>query len=263
MSFDLLPFDSASNDQDITTRVRLALGLCQRLTLRSIALEVSEGAVTLRGTVPTFFDRQVAFETTRHVAGVRQVHDELQVQAAAPPVQNTKPAVFDSERSPFHEESPMQSRSLHTPAQSRSFLWGTSVAVMMLILGVATGCGDGGPKRLKVHPVSGKITLDSAPLPNAMVVLHPKDKSNPLAIAARAQTDAEGNFKVSTYDVNDGAPAGDYAVTVLFYKATETADGIVPGPNLLSPAIATPETTDIQVTVAEGPNELKPIEVRR
>ncbi len=267
MSYDLLPFDQ-NNDQSLSTRVRLALTLSQRSTLRGIALEVQGGTVTIRGTVPTFYDRQVAFETARHVAGVRHVQDELSVKEPAKTPAPSEPSVLVptvSVHSPLNvfEESSMQSRSLLSPASSRSSLWGAAVSVLSLLLLVATGCDSSNGDRLKVHPVAGQITLDGSPLPNALVVLHPKDKSNPLSIAARAQTDAQGNFKASTYDQGDGAPAGDYLVTVSFHQATETPDGIVPGPNLLSQQIAVPETTDIVVKVAEGPNQLQPIEVKR
>lgn len=264
MSFDLLPFDPTHTDHDLTARVRLALVASQRSTLRSVMPEVTAGVVTLRGVLPTFFDRQVAFETARHVAGVHRVQDELEVRETSPAHERSSAPFVESQRSQYLEERTMPSRPLPVKApSSRSTLWGSSVAVLSLLVLVLTGCSDGGPARLKVHPVSGRITLDSQPLPNAMIVLHPKDKSNPKHISSRAQTDAQGNFKVSTYDQGDGAPAGDYVVTVLFHRATETPDGVVPGPNLLSPQIASPDTSDIQVKVAEGQNELQPIEVRR
>lgn len=262
MTYDLLPFDHNS-DQALSTRVRLALTLSQRSTLRAVALEVHNGTVTLRGNVPTFYDRQVAFEAARHVAGVRHVQDELSVKEPAKTLVQPEPTVFVHPPKNVFEDSSMQSSSLLSAPSSRNAFWSSAVAVLSLLLLVTTGCGSSNGDRLKVHPVAGQITLDGSPLPNALVVLHPKDKSNPLSMAARAQTDAQGNFKASTYDQGDGAPVGEYLVTVSFHQATETPDGIVPGPNLLAQQIAAPDTTDIVVTVAEGPNQLKPIEVKR
>jgi hypothetical protein len=66
-------------DADLHVRVAIALTLRQRQSLREIDLEVIEGVVHLRGTLPSFFDRQLAVETARRVAGVVQVQDNLWV----------------------------------------------------------------------------------------------------------------------------------------------------------------------------------------
>jgi hypothetical protein len=123
------------------------------------------------------------------------------------------------------------------------------------------GCG-GGDGRLPVHPVEGVITRGGKPLANALVALHPKTKpTTGEPIAPNGQTDENGVFKVSTYDANDGAPEGEYAVTVQYYQPVKTANGIEPGPNVLPPKFAQPSTTDITVKIAAGPNKLEPIEV--
>ena len=66
-------------DADLLTRVGIALTLRQRSSFRQIVVEVVAGVVTLRGNIPSFFDRQLAAETARRVVGVRQVRDELRV----------------------------------------------------------------------------------------------------------------------------------------------------------------------------------------
>jgi hypothetical protein len=128
---------------------------------------------------------------------------------------------------------------------------------------VFMGCGSKNEDRLPVFPVEGQITLNGQPLANAFVVLHPKANRDPRLLAARAQTDPNGNFHVTTYEAADGAAVGAYAVTIEQHPLVGNGHSFEPGPNVLPPKYASPETTDLIVQVAEGPNKLPPIDVRR
>ena len=46
---------------------------------RKLRFETSEGRVTLRGIVGTYFQKQMAQEAIRHVAGVEEITNELEV----------------------------------------------------------------------------------------------------------------------------------------------------------------------------------------
>ena len=154
--------------------------------------------------------------------------------------------------------SPLSRNASHTFHVER-FVYPMLAIVVSTCLGCSQGTGD----RVKVYPVEGQITLNGRPLEHAFVVLHPRSAGDPPLPAARAQTDLEGRFEVSTYDARDGAAPGEYAVTVQQHKLVKSGDGFTPGPNVLSPRIGSPDSTDIIVTIAEGPNRLAPIEVRR
>lgn len=134
----------------------------------------------------------------------------------------------------------------------------TLVACCLLV-----GCQRQASDRIAVHPVSGQVKIKGKPIANALVVLHPKTKSDPKLIAARGQTDQDGNFQLTTYDANDGAAEGEYAVTVVKYELKKQGESFVPGPNVLPGKLATPDTTDIFVKVAAGPNQLQPINIKR
>jgi hypothetical protein len=128
---------------------------------------------------------------------------------------------------------------------------------------VAVGCGAQNADRLAVFPVDGQVTLDGQPLANALVILHPRDASDPRALAARGQTDASGKFKVTTYEAGDGAPPGEYAVTVAYHQPIGQGTNWEPGPNILPAKYALPETTDLSARVAAGPTTLPVITLRR
>jgi osmotically-inducible protein OsmY len=49
------------------------------LARRNLRFEASAGSVVLRGTVGTFYQKQLAQETLRHIDGVFQITNELQV----------------------------------------------------------------------------------------------------------------------------------------------------------------------------------------
>ena len=76
------------------------------------------------------------------------------------------------------------------------------------------------------------MTYKGKPVPDALVAFHPagaapaasKPGDGPPAGPPRptGKTDAEGKFKLHTYVGDDGAPAGDYQVTVSFAGSAET-----------------------------------------
>jgi hypothetical protein len=130
----------------------------------------------------------------------------------------------------------------------------------ILLAGLAAaGCGgDGRPAR---YPASGKVTVNGQPAAGALVVFHPKaaDRANdpkPFATAAD-----DGTFKLTTHDPDDGAPAGEYGVTVVWnVKAKESkisiGDGGGPLVDKLGGRYGDPRGPKLSATVtAGGPNQ--------
>ncbi|HEV3444812.1 MAG TPA: hypothetical protein VG099_09225, partial [Gemmataceae bacterium] len=77
---------------------------------------------------------------------------------------------------------------------------------------VCAGCSRSGPA---LYAVRGKVLFEGQPARGATLVLHPLGNSGANAIKPRAFVDRDGGFEVFTYAAGDGAPAGEYAVTVL------------------------------------------------
>ena len=51
------------------------------LTRRNLRFETSEGRITLRGVVRSYFQKQMAQEALRELDGVEEIYNELEVMA--------------------------------------------------------------------------------------------------------------------------------------------------------------------------------------
>ena len=148
--------------------------------------------------------------------------------------------------------------------QAVSLSAGRSVWLAVTLIGVGlAGCGGSGVERVNVVPVQTKVLFEGRPLAGAFVVLHPKANSNPKVLPARGYVDKEGNLKPTTYDAGDGVAPGDYAVTVEWRQLVQIGSDYEPGPNVLPPRYANPQTTDLQIRVAEGAKEVPPLNLTR
>ena len=81
-----------------------------------------------------------------------------------------------------------------------------------IILSMAS-CSERNPRAEGLVPVSGTITLDGAPLGQAMISLHRLD-DRPIQ-GGSAVSDANGSFAINMFAKGDGTFPGDYQVTVI------------------------------------------------
>jgi hypothetical protein len=79
-----------------------------------------------------------------------------------------------------------------------------SVIVLML-----SGCGGVG----KLYPVSGKVTVDGKPLPDAQLSFMPDAEKGNKATATAVGKVKDGSYSLTTQG-KEGAPAGWYKVAV-------------------------------------------------
>lgn len=108
------------------------------------------------------------------------------------------------------------------------------------VLAVLAVCGCGGTDYDSV-PVSGTVTYKGSPVEGATVAFHGGSASVP----ATGVTDASGKFKLSSYDPNDGAPAGSYKVTVTKKKIEGGASGKMSMEEAAKAGPATAKETDL------------------
>jgi hypothetical protein len=115
----------------------------------------------------------------------------------------------------------------------------------------------------KVYPVRGQLLVDGKPAAQATVTFHPVGGAAS-AVRPSAQTDDQGYFTLTTQARGDGAPEGDYDVTVTWFRAftaPQQAEGEAKAVNLLPPRYANPTTSKLKAAVTRGNNELPPLQV--
>ncbi len=110
--------------------------------------------------------------------------------------------------------------------------------------------------RKAVVPVHGLLLQEGSPVANAHVSLYltsPADKR--LVRTADAITAGDGSFTLTTYVANDGAPVGDYAVTVAPWQPLAGEPGR-PTLNSIPERFGKVTTSGLKVTIKPGPNEI-------
>lgn len=134
-------------------------------------------------------------------------------------------------------------------------------AAVALIALPLVGCGRGEKNHVAVHPVQGAIKFRGQPIAGAFVSLSPTNPTEGVP-APRATVGPDGSFAVTTYNGNDGAPEGEYVLTVQWYRPIRQDNELVGGPNVLPAKYASAKTSDLRITVAAGENQLQPIQLR-
>lgn len=120
-----------------------------------------------------------------------------------------------------------------------------AAAACVTLLG---GCGGGGSS----NPVSGKVTLDGAPLVGARVMLYPKERSAPGMENAPfiGKTDGDGQFSVGPLGKpGEGAAVGEYTLTISTGYTEDSTEGAPVPPEKVRPPHS---TTGVDFTVPDG-----------
>jgi hypothetical protein len=140
-------------------------------------------------------------------------------------------------------------------SRHRALVLAASLAVF------AISCGNG---RKTVYPVTGRVVdADGKPAANAMVVFHPQDATDDAPTANPVGTvDDSGVFTLTTYEKDDGAPSGKYAVTITWPPARRSPFD-TKGSDRLGGRYANPKTSTIVFTVEkQQANEVPTITVQ-
>jgi hypothetical protein len=113
------------------------------------------------------------------------------------------------------------------------------------------------------YPVAGKVTFRGQPVAEAMVVLHRVGGDVEGHQKPMAYTTADGTFQLTTIKHSDGAPVGDYVITVeLRAPKTVGEEAVRSGPNLLPAQYAKPESSHLKYSVVAGDNQNPTIELK-
>jgi hypothetical protein len=124
------------------------------------------------------------------------------------------------------------------------------------------GCSQAG-QGLKLYPVKGQVFLKDKPATGARLVLVPVE--DPKAEKPSAIVDDNGSFQLATRQPGDGAPAGEYFVSITWFERrkidTRKEDDTKQFVDKLGGRYADPKTSKLKVKITEGPNELPPFKL--
>ncbi|MDR3633274.1 MAG: carboxypeptidase-like regulatory domain-containing protein [Isosphaeraceae bacterium] len=126
-------------------------------------------------------------------------------------------------------------------------IWGAA-----LLLGAA-GCGGGQQSTVALVPAVGTVTIDGAPLPEAVVQFIPAGETR--GQGGSGLTNAEGAYKAATPFGEPGLPTGEYKV-VISKRALPTGTGAAaaagPDAEVLAPAYSDMAKTTLKARVPAG-----------
>jgi hypothetical protein len=140
---------------------------------------------------------------------------------------------------------------------AKSHKWLLLVLLQAAVL-ASMGC------RQQVQPeifaVEGVLTVNGEPAANASLAFHPRDRGINVCCPV-GRTDARGVFHLTTHSQFDGAPAGDYAVTIVWPEESSLIDECncadILQHDRLRGFYADAEQTEIRVTVKHSANSFR------
>lgn len=131
------------------------------------------------------------------------------------------------------------------------------LAIAALLALCVSACSTG-PKskevRKPVHPVHGQLLVGGKPAAGAYVFFVPvNEPPEPVDPRPRAEVGTDGAFHVNMYGDKDGAPVGEYIVTVMW-----EGEG---GYDKLKGQYSDATKSKLRAVVKEGANELPPFKL--
>ena len=130
-------------------------------------------------------------------------------------------------------------------------LCGLFVAVFL------TGCDE---NTVDIHPVKLTLLYKGKPATGAEAVFHPKSEQlKELKLYPNGRAGTDGRVELTTFEPADGAPAGEYRITVVWTNSKDPDDGeeaTEVAPDRLGGRYGNPDRTPLSITVSvDGANE--------
>jgi hypothetical protein len=137
-----------------------------------------------------------------------------------------------------------------------------------VVLTLVFGCSCGSGRRL--YPVHGYVFVDGKPAVGARVMFHPVNDQPSVSgvIRPSGMVEADGSFQLGSSKPKDGAPAGEYRVTVDWLPPGFTRqqahefEAKQVNPDKLGGRYAKAQTSGLRATVTAGVNELEAFQLK-
>lgn len=132
--------------------------------------------------------------------------------------------------------------------------------LMLGLVLAAAGCSSASEvEKVAVVPASLKLQYQGKPPAGARVVLVPAGDASPDSVKPRGLADKSGVVPLGTYERADGAPPGEYQVSVRWVRQSAAGDdpdeggpAIAPGgvqPDAFKGRYSNPQASGLKVTV--------------
>ena len=137
----------------------------------------------------------------------------------------------------------------------------TRPLAVLLAAATAAGCASRAqtPDRAPVQHVEGKLLVADRPASGARLAFHPV-AGGPSGVCPVGVAGPDGGFVLTTYAFGDGAPAGEYVVTVMWPNETLPADDCdvvsLAAHDRLGGLYLDPAKSELRATVRPGHNTL-------
>jgi hypothetical protein len=131
-----------------------------------------------------------------------------------------------------------------------------TLAVAALLAFCFAGC-DSGEERPELQPATGMLAINGKVPVGATIVLHPADGQpfDSRGTKPQATVKPDGAFELTTYQAGDGAPVGEYAVSVLWFDDPQSSTPW----DKLGGRLADPKRSNLRLTIEAGRSILDPI----
>jgi len=119
------------------------------------------------------------------------------------------------------------------------------------------GCSSKEASGPPLYPVRGKVLVDGKPADGAIVSLWATNPTVKFDRLPMGYCKSDGTFSVGTTELADGAPAGDYDITVAWLPQNARRifeeTGVAP-PSLIAKKFNEPKTSGLKMTVKQEEN---------
>lgn len=162
---------------------------------------------------------------------------------------------------------PIFSQALRVPTGAKRVARGAVRVLACFVVCWSLSCDK---SRVAVYPVRGEVLCQGRAAAGAFVIFHPITESELVQrMRPHGIVGPDGTFHLKTYRDADGAPAGDYQVTIewpavdpRYPSDSSDSENELTGPDRLRGRYANPNTSGLRATVARGKNLLDAFEIR-
>jgi hypothetical protein len=131
------------------------------------------------------------------------------------------------------------------------------------ILVLAIFCPACSSNQKPLYPVRGQVLVQGRPAAHAQITFHPVGDQGPEAVRPVGSVDENGYFTLTSFKQGDGAPEGEYRVTIHWFLATKsggTGSEYV-SVNYVPDQYGRAETSGLRASVGKGDNQLPPFQL--